>query len=294
MPAHSHLNGKKREKNPIFFLRENERLSSDTRQQNVNLGKREERKLFWLQDSKSLISCRYIYFTAIQLNYAFTADKGYYNDTEIWSWRKSCSEVGLYKLLSSLFYFLCSLLSLSLSLSFPFTQVQLHFNSTKWNCSDKIPTRCSLKCNFSETSSYFIKKNQSTSQKVKKIYYTMMKKKSFKKRLNRTFSWNGIWRLLQHWKKWLFLNICPYSLLMNGRKLFEDKVTLNSGPRHMFSGANYPHLPLFNWIYRWLFCCPTLLSNRETPDKQSCQSFTHNRPEIISPACPSFQRISNE
>ena len=117
MPAHSHLNGKKREKNPIFFLRENERLSSDTRQQNVNLGKREERKLFWLPDSKSLISCRYIYFTAIQLNYAFTADKGYYNDTEIWSWRKSCSEVGLYKLLSSLFYFLCSLLSLSLSLS---------------------------------------------------------------------------------------------------------------------------------------------------------------------------------
>ena len=46
----------KREKNPIFFfLRENERLSCDTRQQNVNLVKRKERKLFWLQVSKSLI-----------------------------------------------------------------------------------------------------------------------------------------------------------------------------------------------------------------------------------------------
>lgn len=78
MPTHSHLNGKKREtRTQKKKKKENDRLSSDTKQQNVNLVKREE--------NKSLIECRYICFPTIQLSYTFITDKGYYNDTEIWN-----------------------------------------------------------------------------------------------------------------------------------------------------------------------------------------------------------------
>lgn len=55
MPAHSHLNGKKRERRTQFFKKGEWKITKWHRQQNVNLVKKEERKLFWPQDSKSLI-----------------------------------------------------------------------------------------------------------------------------------------------------------------------------------------------------------------------------------------------
>lgn len=88
MPAHSHLNGKKtrilggwgRWKGEWKLIKWQQKTKHE-------LGE-EEGKLFRPQDSISLIQCGYICFSTSQLNYAFVTDKGYYNDTEMWKWRK--------------------------------------------------------------------------------------------------------------------------------------------------------------------------------------------------------------